>query len=246
VLPIDYGPQSDPHGALGEPLTETLWIEPLPDTALGPDARYEQRESVELAFIAALQLLPARQRAVLILRDVLGFSGAEVAAALDTTPPAVHSALQRAHRTIDGRLPARSQQATLRELDDAELRAVVDGYLAAWERGDVAALAALLTEEATLSMPPIATWFRGRDAVMQFLLQRPLDGQLRWPSVPLRANGQLAFGQYRADPDGGAVTPHSITLVTLQGAQIDEITAFHKPELFPRFALAPLPPPRLG
>ncbi|HEV7528475.1 MAG TPA: sigma-70 family RNA polymerase sigma factor [Solirubrobacteraceae bacterium] len=241
MLPIDYGPPSDPHGALGEPLTESLWVDPLPDASLGPDATYEQRESVELAFIAALQLLPARQRAVLILRDVLGFSGAEVAAALQTTPASVYSALQRAHRTIDERVPARSQQATLLSLDDAELRAIVDGYVAAWERGDVDALARLLSEEATFSMPPLATWFRGRAAILEFLLRRPLDGRLRWPSVAVRANGQLAFGHYRVDPHSGGVSPHSITVVTLQGAQIDAITAFLKPQLFERFALAAPP-----
>jgi RNA polymerase sigma-70 factor (ECF subfamily) len=242
VLPIDYGPPSDPHDTLGEPLTESRWVDPLPDSSLGPDASYEQRESVELAFIAALQLLPARQRAVLILRDVLGFSGAEVADALDTTPASVYSALQRAHRTVEARLPERSQQATLLTLDDADLRSVVDGYVAAWEGGDVDALARMLTEEATFSMPPLPTWFRGRAAIREFLAQRPLAGSLRWPSVPLRANGQLAFGHYRVDPHNGDATPHSITVVTLSGAQIDSITAFLKPRLFERFELSALPP----
>ncbi|HWX95240.1 MAG TPA: sigma-70 family RNA polymerase sigma factor [Solirubrobacteraceae bacterium] len=241
VLPIDYGPPSDPHEAPGAPLTESIWIDPLPDASLGPDAGYEQRETVELAFIAALQLLPARQRAVLILRDVLGFSGAEVAALLDTTPASVYSALQRAHRTVDARLPERSQQATLRALGDAELRAIVDGYVAAWERGDVDALATMLSDEATMSMPPIATWFRGRAAVLEFLTRRPLDGRLRWPSIQVRANGQLAFGHYRADPRDGSVTPHSISVVTLRGSQIDAITAFLEPQLFERFALGALP-----
>src|SRR5215210_5218118 len=121
VLPIDYGPAADPHDGPGEPLVESVWIDPYPDEKLGleegiaaPAARYEQRESIELAFIAALQHLPARQRAVLILRDVLGFSGREVADALETTPASVYSALQRAHKTIDERLPERSQQETLK------------------------------------------------------------------------------------------------------------------------------------
>src|SRR5918912_2536447 len=110
VLPIDYGPPADPHDPLPEPLTESVWIDPYPDAALD----YEQRESVELAFIAALQHLPATQRAVLILRDVLGFSGAEAAAALETTPASIYSALQRAHKSVDERLPEHSQQANLR------------------------------------------------------------------------------------------------------------------------------------
>ena len=121
VLPVDYGPAADPHDGLGEPVLEPLWVEPYPDAGLA----YEQRESVELAFIAALQHLPARQRAVLILSEVLGFSGAEVAEALETTPASVYSALQRAHKTVDERLPRQSQQATLRALGDARLRVLV-------------------------------------------------------------------------------------------------------------------------
>ena len=120
VLPIDYAPAADPHDGLAEPLVESVWVEPYPDERLGledglagPEARYEQRESVELAFIAALQHLPARQRAVLILRDVLGFSARETAAALEMSPPGVDSALQRAHKAVDERLPERSQQAVL-------------------------------------------------------------------------------------------------------------------------------------
>jgi RNA polymerase sigma-70 factor (ECF subfamily) len=121
VLPIDYGPAADPHDPLTPPLVESVWVEPYPDAApqLGetealPDARYEQRESLELAFVAALQHLPARQRAVLILRDVLGFAAKEVAETLEMRPAAVDSALQRAHKTVEERLPERSQQATLR------------------------------------------------------------------------------------------------------------------------------------
>ena len=128
VLPIDYGPPADPHQPIQAPLLESVWMDPYPDEQLGlddglagPDARYEQRESIELAFIAALQLLPPRQRAVLILRDVLGFSGAEVAEALGTTPASVYSALQRAHATLEERRPDRTQHATLRSLDDEQL-----------------------------------------------------------------------------------------------------------------------------
>jgi RNA polymerase sigma-70 factor (ECF subfamily) len=139
VLPIEYGPQSDPHDDLAPPLAESVWIESYPDSALGeefasPDARYEQRESVELAFIAALQRLPARQRAVLILRDVLGFDAAEVAETLETTPQAVNSALQRARTTCEEQLPQLSQQATLRSLGDARVREIVRRYMDAWER----------------------------------------------------------------------------------------------------------------
>ena len=128
----------------------------IADGRAGPEARYEQRESVELAFVAALQHLPARQRAVLILRDVLGFAPAEIAEALDTSAAAVSSALQRAHRTIDDLLPEQSQQATLRALGDERLRGIVATYVEAWERNDVDAILAMLTQDAAFAMPPRA------------------------------------------------------------------------------------------
>src|SRR3984893_10481854 len=149
VLPIDYGPATDPHVGPGEPLVESVWIEPYPDEIIGvedgfaaPAARYERRESVELAFIAAVQHLPATQRAVLILREVLGFSAAEVAESLETSTASVNSALQRARRAVDERLPEQSQQAPLRALGDERLRDVVDSYMDAMQRGDVDAVVA--------------------------------------------------------------------------------------------------------
>jgi RNA polymerase sigma-70 factor (ECF subfamily) len=244
VLPLDYGPATDPHDGPGEPVVESVWVEPYPDQGLGlegdpagPEARYEQRESVELAFIAALQHLPARQRAVLILRDVLGFSGDEVAEALETTPAAVYSALQRAHATVDGRLPAQSQQATLRSLDDRDVREIVDGFVDAWQRNDVDAIAAMLTEDATIAMPPLPTWYRGRQAVGAFLRGWALAGGKRWHLAPTRANGQLAFGEYWWDAEKEAMVPHALTLLTLEGRRIKEITAFLIPEAFERFGL---------
>src|SRR5919202_2657517 len=156
VLPIDYAPAADPHDGPAAPVTESVWLEPYPDETLGleggllgPDARYEQREAIELAFAAALQHLPPRQRAVLILRDVLGFSARETAEALETTPVSIDSALQRAHKAVDARVPKQSQQATLRSLDDAELRAIVDGFIRAWERADVESIVSMLAEGAT-------------------------------------------------------------------------------------------------
>src|SRR6266513_1836105 len=134
VLPIDYGPAADPHQGPGEPIVESVWVEPyaddrfgLEDGLAGPEARYEQRESVELAFVAALQHLPANQRAVLILREVLGYSAKEAAEALETTTASVNSALQRARAAVEERLPEESQQETARALGDDGLRRVVDG-----------------------------------------------------------------------------------------------------------------------
>jgi RNA polymerase sigma-70 factor (ECF subfamily) len=244
VLPIDYGPAADPHDVPGEPLVESVWLDPYPDERLrladgfaGPEARYEQRESVELAFTAALQYLPARQRAVLVLRDVLGFSAREVAEVLGITPAAVDSALQRAHRTADERLPEQSQQATLRALGDVALRRVVNGFVAAWERGDVAALITMLTEDATISMPPRPSWYSGREAVAVFLEVAAFAPDKRWRLVPARANGQLAVGEYIFNEGEGRFVPHGINVLTLRGARIAEMTGFQFPGAFHRLGL---------
>jgi RNA polymerase sigma-70 factor, ECF subfamily len=233
VLPIDYGPPADPHDAQREPLAESAWIEPYQDEQL----RYEERETVELAFVAALQHLPARQRAVLILRDVLGFSARETAEILDARPPAIDSALQRAHRTVDERLPEQSQQATLSSLDDERLRGLVDGYINAWESADVDALVTLLAEDAALAMPPQPEWYRGREAVGAFLAARPMSGRVRWRVVPTRANGQLAFAHYRFDADDGTFRLGELCVLMLEGDRIEEITAFREPAAFASFDL---------
>ena len=244
VLPIDYAPAADPHDGLGEPLIESVWVEPYPDETLGPEdglagpeARYEQRESVELAFIAALQHLPARQRAVLILRDVLGFSAREAAKTLETTPAGIDSALQRAHKTVDQRLPERSQQAVLSSLEDDALREVVDRYVDAWERADVDAVVAMLTADGVMAMPPHPTWFRGREAVAAFLAAVPMGADRRWRMIPVRANGQLAFATYGWDEEREIFAAHGISVLTLDGTLIADFTNFLDAELIPRFGL---------
>jgi RNA polymerase sigma-70 factor (ECF subfamily) len=244
VLPIDYGPAADPHVAFGEPLTEPVWLEPYPDaqlgveaTMLGPDARYEQRESIELAFAAALQYLPARPRAVLILRDVLGFSARETAETLEVTPVSVDSALQRAHKAIEERVPAQTQQATLRALGDNELRKIVNRFADAWERNDVDAVVAMLADDARITMPPWPSWYRGRDAIATFLRSWPLSLRKRWQLLRTGANGQPAVAGYLWNEQSTAFRPETIIVLTLQGAQIEEITAFRSPTLFPRFGL---------
>ncbi|HEX3833704.1 MAG TPA: sigma-70 family RNA polymerase sigma factor [Solirubrobacteraceae bacterium] len=245
VLPMDYGPPADPHEGLGPPLLESREVEPVPDRELGlaggvagPEARYEQREAIELAFVAALQHLPARQRAVLILRDVLGFSGAEVAGVLDTTATSVYSLLQRAHTTIDDRLPDRSQQATLRTLGDQQLRTIVDRYTEAWAHHDVDAIVQMLTESATLAMPPTVTWYRGLEAIEIMFRTVAFAHGRSWRMLPTSANGQLAVGTYERDRSG-VYAPHGVTVLTLRGNKIDGITACNGPWMLERFALPP-------
>jgi RNA polymerase sigma-70 factor, ECF subfamily len=241
VLPPDHGPAGDPHDRSPAPLVESGWVEPYPDEMLregdafaGPDARYERREAVELAFITALQHLPPKQRAVLILRDVLGFSGREVAASLETTVGSVSGALHRARKAVHERLPERSQQATLRALGDDRLRELAEAYVDAWERGDLEAIVAMLVEDATIAMPPMALWYRGRDAIAVFLAKWAL--RERWRFVPTRANGQLAFGTYSWDGKGRYVAS-GLDVLTLRGAQVEGITAFVTPEVFRSFGL---------
>jgi RNA polymerase sigma-70 factor (ECF subfamily) len=233
VLPIDYAGPADPHGGPGEPVVESVWIEPYPDEKLGledgfasPEARYELRESVELAFVAALQHLPPNQRAVLILREVLGFSAREVAETLDTTTASVNSALQRARAAVDERTPELSQQATMRELGDEGVRRVVQNYVDAWDRGDVDAVVAMLTEDAAFSMPPLRSWFRGSEALRIFLAGWPLSGAWRWRHLAATANGQPALAFYTWDEDAQAYLPFALNVLTLRGDRISDVTAF--------------------
>jgi RNA polymerase sigma-70 factor (ECF subfamily) len=244
VLPLSYGPPADPHDGLAPPLVETVWVEPYPDAGLGldythasPAARYELRESVELAFVVALQHLRPRQRAVLILREVLGFSAREVAETLDTTVAAVKSALQRARKAVAERLPEQSQQDTLRSLGDDAVRELVQRYIDAWERDDVDAVVAMLTEDATIAMPPTPTWYRGRQAVAAFYALKALSGELSWRHVPTRANGQPAVGCYVWDGESGSYRAHVLDVLTLRGSWIAGITSFIDPVVFRTFGL---------
>jgi RNA polymerase sigma-70 factor, ECF subfamily len=243
VLPIDYGPESDPHGTFAEPLAESVWVEPYADEQLGltdgraaPDARYEERESVELAFVAALQHLPANQRAALILRDVLGFSANEAAEALETSTASVNSALQRARKLVEERLPEQSQQATLRSLGDERLSEIVAAYMEALEQGDIDAVLSLLTEDASWSMPPTPNWYHGHEAIAAFLAWGPKE--VRWRHVATRANGQLAVGCYAWEEAKGQYGAFVLDVLTLHDdGQIAEVTAFIDREVFARFGL---------
>jgi RNA polymerase sigma-70 factor, ECF subfamily len=233
VLPVDYGPAADPHDAPGEPVVESVWVEPYPDEMLGvedgyaaPEARYEMREGVELAFVAALQHLPPNQRAVLVLREVLGFSAKEVADQLETSVASVNSALQRARAAVEERVPEQTQQETLRTLGDDELRKLVDRYVDAWEQGDVEQFAAMLAEDATFAMPPLASWYRTREGIAQWARSWPLSGAWRWKTIFTRANGQPALAFYAWDGDEQAYLPFALNVMTFRGSQVADVTAF--------------------
>ena len=234
VLPVDYGPATDGKDGPGNPVVEEVWIEPYPDEKLavedgpaGPEARYEQREAVELAFIAALQTLPANQRAVLILREVLGYSAKEVAESLDTSVASVNSALQRARKTVEEKTPDQSQQATLRQLGEDGVRKVVNDYVEAWQRGNVDEVVSLLAEDASFSMPPMSTWYRGRDGIATWMRRSPLSGDFKWKPVLTQANGQPTLAYYSWDPEEEAYVPFALNVLTLnEDGQIDDVTAF--------------------
>jgi RNA polymerase sigma-70 factor, ECF subfamily len=231
LLAADHAPAADPRRGPGEPLSESVWLEPYPDQEVAdgraaPDARYEQREGVELAFVAALQHLPPKQRAALICRDVLGFSAQEVADTLETTTVSVNSALQRARAAVEERMPEQSQQATLRALGDRATRELVQRFVDAFEACDVDAVVGMLAKDAALTMPPLASWFGGRDAIGEFLRGWPLSGAWRWRHEPAHANGQPALGCYAWDAEAGAFLPFALEVLTIEGGRFKEITGF--------------------
>lgn len=230
VLSVEHGPPRRETGDLGEWVSGPVWLEPLPDQVAGeaedgdPAARYLRREGVELAFVAALQHLPGAQRAVLILREVLEFSAAEVAGMLEMTPAAVNSALQRARRTVERRAAGGAQQAELAALGVDGRRALVDAFVTAWERADVGALVALLAEDARFTMPPLPAWFFGREDVGRFFAERVFATP--WRLVPIGVNGQIGFACYQGDAEGGRLRLGAVNVLSLRGGRIVEIAGF--------------------
>ena len=210
-LPGGAGSGDDPRAPLAEPLAESVWIEPYPDELL----RYEDREGVELAYVAALQLLPPNQRAALLLREVLGFSARETAEILETSVASVNSALQRARAKLERERPARSQQETLRALGDERSRELVARFVDAWNRADVSAIVAMLSEDASFSMPPLPTWFRGRDDIAAFLTARVFRST--WRFEVTSAGGQPAMVGRRRNPDSGRYELGVLTVFTFEG-----------------------------
>jgi RNA polymerase sigma-70 factor (ECF subfamily) len=234
VLPHDFSPASEGLTPPGEPFVESTWIEPYPDEAIGlpagraaPEASYEQHEAVELAFVAAAQHLAANQRAVLLLREVLGFSAKETATMLDTSVPSVNSALQRARAAIEERVPERTQQSTLRALGDDGLRRLIDRYVDAWERSDVPAFTELLVQDATFAMPPLATWYTPRETIATWASQFAMSGEWRWRGVFASANAQPALAFYAWDEPEGAYLPFALNVLSLcPSGLVSDVTAF--------------------
>jgi len=231
-----------PYPELPDPsrVGEVVWLEPYPDAlfkdaieAVGPEARYEQTEAISLAFITALQVLPARQRAVLILRDVLGYHADQVAEMLDATVGSVNSLLKRARATMHERLPA-SDREPAPGPNSPDEQALVNNFVRAFQNGDVDALVALLTADVKLSMPPIPLEYHGRDVVARFYAAMMATGR-RYHLVPTRANGQLAFGVYLPNPHGPA-RGSGLVVVTLNGSRISDIVRFES-HLLAKFGL---------
>jgi len=213
-------------------LSEIVWLEPFPDTLLegamdapvGPEARYEQAESISLAFVAALQVLPPRQLAVLVLRDVLGFHANEVADMLDSTIDSVNSLLKRARASLQRRLSKGADREAAPAPDSPSERATVAEFVRAYESGDLDALVALLTDDVFLSMPPLPLEYEGRDVVTRFYASMMGSGR-RFDLVPTRANGQPAFGAYlRAST--GIRHGTGLLVLTLTGDRIGSVTRF--------------------
>jgi RNA polymerase sigma-70 factor (ECF subfamily) len=242
--PVDLGPSSPPEVSfLGTQQPEYPWLLPVPDARViadtgDPAELAAQRESVRLAFVAALQHLPAKQRAVLILREVLRWPATEVAELLDTSVASVNSALQRARAALSARIDAGSESSTAGPVD-ADQQALLARYVDAFERYDMSELVTLLRKDAIQSMPPYAMWLRGADDIITWMLG-PGAGCLGSRMLPTRANGCPAFGQYRRDPAGGW-KPWALQVLEISDGRIAEMAfflAFLDPErLFPAFGL---------
>jgi RNA polymerase sigma-70 factor (ECF subfamily) len=240
--PMDLGEARSPHGPVGEILPEVTWIEPIPDGRISseddPAAVAESRETVRLAFVAALQHLPPRQRAVLILCEVLHWKASEVAELLDTTVAAVNSALQRARATLDSVEVADAGHGRLSERD----RELLARYVDAFQRYDIDALTALIHQDATQSMPPYELWLKGREHIFAWWLGPGASCRGSRVLPAATANGSPAFGQYKPSESGSGYDPWALQVLEVSDGRIAELTFFLSTEtIFPLFGL----PPRL-
>jgi RNA polymerase sigma-70 factor (TIGR02960 family) len=245
--PRELAPPPEPPGEPPPPsrMAEPIWLEPYPDVLLeglpdrsgGPDVRYDTREAIELAFVAALQHLAPGQRAVLVLRDVLGFRASEAAEILGTSVASANGALRRARKTLEEQRPAGERERAPRPGSRAE-QELVGRFADAFERGDIDALVALLTEDAQLVMPPEPFEYHGRDAIGGFLSTVPAGGALeRFRLVPTRANGQHAYACYLCEPHGPRLHAYGLMVLTLERGGVARITGFPDTSVFPLLGL---------
>jgi RNA polymerase sigma-70 factor (TIGR02960 family) len=235
LLSSDLGPAFTQTADLGRPDTEHLFVEPWadePDDTGDPDTAYERRESVELAYVAALQHLPATQRAVLLLREVLQFSAAEVAELLEISVAGVNSALQRARASMEERTHGRSQQAELAALGADGARRLVEEFVRAWESADVGRLVALLAEDARFTMPPLPAWFDGREMVARFLAERLFETP--WRLEARTINGQPGF--HCLQQVDGEWRPGAVNVLAVRDGRISHIAGFVDPEVVQTFS----------
>ena len=247
TLPTAASPEADPEKPLAPRSIESLWLDPFPDAWLAeatenPEARYTRTESVSLAFLIALQLLPPRQRAILILSDVLDWRANEIAQLLAISVSAVNSALHRARVTLEKNYSTQKPEMAQVSPADAATNALLSRYVHAWETDDIAGLVTLLKEDAILSMPPSPSWYQGREAIRTVLLAVVFQSgvQNQWRLYPTHANGQPAFVEYRADEAKRSYRASAIQVVTLDSSrlhqrQIASVTAFLNPELVTSF-----------
>jgi RNA polymerase sigma-70 factor (ECF subfamily) len=248
TMPVVVNPAADPRLPLAPPISEPIWLEPVPDSWLveadNPETRYTRQESVSFAFLTALQLLPPRQRAVLILADVLDWRASEIAALLEITVSAVNSALHRARVTLakQHHMNERAPES-MRRTADPQTSALLARYVHAWETDDIAGIVALLKEDAVLSMPPFPSWYQGREAILAILAAGPFGtaARRRWKLRPTSANGQPAFVFYQAEPSQGIFHAFGVQVVTIDwlSGQIAELTIFKNPSLAPYFGSPP-------
>jgi RNA polymerase sigma-70 factor (ECF subfamily) len=242
TVPLARGAAASLDDPIPPSIDEPIWLEPFPDELLtpaedNPEARYTRQESIALAFITSLQLLTPSQRAVLILRDVLGWPASEVAQALELSVPAVKSALHRARATLSQRYLAVRLEDMSVAVADVVLRRQLELYLRAWQMGDAAELVSLLKADATFSMPPIPAWYRGRETIHALVSKTVFAGAARgyWRLLPTRANLQPAFGIYQLS--AGRYRAYGIQVLTFDGLAIADIITFRNPGLLPRFNL---------
>ena len=244
LLPFDKLSPSDPQTPFLPPTTEISWLEPFPDEWLGdksavnPEAHYSDTESISLAFLTALQLLPPRQRAVLILRDVLDFSALETADVLELTVSSANSALHRARTTLSRRYPRGEREDLAMASPDEKTQQLLDRFVQAWESADVSGLVALLKADATLAMPPSPSWYQGQDAIGTFVAATvlgdhgmfPGESAHRWRLLPTRANGSPAFAMYQRN-EKNEYQPFGLIALTIVEDKLSQIVNFIDPSL---------------